>query len=229
MAAESSAGVTGEFYRARFRYTVARVIGDDGLVHSTHRSRNTVLLLIAAASIGALTGCGAEIPKPASTSTQQPSEAATPTEPAVEEPAQTTGAPVTIKCSELISAETMYEFNPNFGLQSDFTPDSGSTAATMQADQGIACSWVNQTSGETIVISAANPGPADLTARAETLATTSKPAPELGPSAWFTRAAGVGMTEVITETHWLAASSTYFYEAMEVAPLLDAAKAALGE
>lgn len=163
-------------------------------------------------------------PKPSAS--QQPTEQPAPA--ATEEPAagyQST--PVTIECNALINPQAVYDYNPNYGLQPSFTPAAGSDVATVLANQGVACSWVNQTSGETFVVAVAQLAAADLASIQSGLAQTSSPASGLGDSAFFTASGGMGVAEVFQGSYWLVATSPSFYEITDATLLIDAALTAL--
>src|SRR5690606_41762445 len=70
--------------------------------------------------------------------------------------------PVTIDRSTLVTPPVVSDYNPNYGNQPDFTPASGSAVATIAANQGVACNWVNQTSGVTFQVAVAQLAADDL-------------------------------------------------------------------
>ncbi|MCY7324755.1 MAG: hypothetical protein LH605_01310 [Microbacteriaceae bacterium] len=113
-----------------------------------------------------------------------------------------------------MSLETMYEFNPNFGLVEE-APAPGSLAATAVANGGVACTWVQATDGSRIVIGVAQPSSTSLA--------------ELRASgAGFTSAGGVGTVQIFTDKHWIVASSEYFGTADDAQMLTDSVRSALG-
>ena len=108
---------------------------------------------IAALAIALLAGCTPETgarrpPEPQRQRHPERRPAAEPTD-------QPVGVPVEVTCDELVSADTLYVYNPNFGTIEDFTPDEGTAAASALTTQGVACRWQNQTSGDTIDVSVA--------------------------------------------------------------------------
>lgn len=129
---------------------------------------------------------------------------------------------MTIGCNTLVSPQTIYNFNPNFGLQVQFTPSAGTAAATATADRGTACNWVNQTSSDTVTITIAKPSAANLAAiRAAAAAGT--PAPGLGSAAYFSSKGQSGRVDVFTGSYWLSATSVYFASASDASGLLNEA------
>ena len=184
--------------------------------------------IIASISVALLAGC---VPTPV-----EPRPTATPTVTATAEPTPTPtptataeeGVPVLVGCDQLVTAQELYDYNPNFALQTDFAPSAGSLAAEAIALQGIACSWVNLTSGETIVMSVAHLSDAALTARGNDLITSSNPVPTYSVEGYFLLEGGIGIAQAISPPYWITASSRFFFEPGDVAPLMAAALSALG-
>jgi hypothetical protein len=137
--------------------------------------------------------------------------------------------PVTIDCNQLVPPQVVYDYNPNYGHQPDFTPAAGTDVATITANQGLACNWVNQTSGETFVIAVAQLAPADLEQVEQGAAAKSTPVSGLGDAAYFTASGGVGVAQVFAGPYWIVATSPAFYEIAEPRPLVEGALAALGQ
>ncbi len=171
-----------------------------------------------------LAGCvptDAPAPEP-SQSSSSPTPSPTPT-PTVEP----VGIPITVSCDDLVSAGVMYDFNPNFGLEGEFEPDAGTAAATAVAENGLACRWINETSGEVIDISVANLPATALTALRDELAASSTLVPTYGVEGYFRVADGVGEAQAIDDPFWIVSVSTAFTEPGEAEPIMSAAIAAL--
>lgn len=144
-------------------------------------------------------------------------------------PSATAGTPATavsVKCADLISAQQMYDFNPNFGLDTSFAPKAGTNAATAVSNKGIACNWTNQTSSETITFSAARPG-STLFASLKSSAAAGAAPGGLGDAAWFAAAGDTGTLQVFRGGYWLTATSVYFGSAADASDLTNAALSAL--
>lgn len=174
-----------------------------------------------------LSGCEPVVeptPTPTGSSSASGSSTPTPTPTATPEPSQ----PITITCNELVPPQAMYDFNPNFALQADYTPAAGSLAAEAVAEKGIACSWINLTSSETIEMSAAHLPEAQLEQRSNDLVTTSNSVPTYEVEGYFIVEDGVGTAQAFDPPFWITATSTAFFEPGDVAPLMAAAVAALG-
>ena len=126
-------------------------------------SRSQLLLLpLGALTILGLAGCapaatsstGAPTRCPSAVSTAMPTP--TPAPSASATASDIDGIPMTIGCRDLISDQAIYDYNPNFSLKANYTPAAGSLAAEVARQNGLACAWVNQTSGELIELSVAN-------------------------------------------------------------------------
>lgn len=184
--------------------------------------------LIAALS---LTGCiapGGNVVSPTTLSTNDPSSSPTSTElPApsdsatpVEKP-----TPISLPCDSVVDLQTMYDFNPNFGLLTKFTPDSGSLAAKAAANKGTVCRWVNQTSGDTIDISIARPGPAAFAA-ARSAAESGSAIAGIGDAAYLSESGQTGIIQVFDGPNWITVSSVYITASGDARSLVNSAVAA---
>jgi hypothetical protein len=203
------------------------------------RLRSMVVALAATVALG-LAGC---VPGPGTPASPRPSGSSTPSaSPSASASSSTSataspstspspsvapaGTPTKIPCGTLVSAQAVYDFNPNFGLDSTFSPKSGTAAATAVADQGTACSWLNQTSRDTFTIAVARPAAAEF-ASLKAKASTGTPASGLGDAAYFSTSGGVGRVDVFTGKYWLVATSVYFSTAAGARNLVTAALGAL--
>jgi hypothetical protein len=159
-------------------------------------------------------------PNAGETSTPSPTagETTTPTATPTAEPA----TPVTISCEQLLPADAMYAFDPNFSLQPSFTPAAGSLAAQALADDGIACQWVHQTSGVTIELSAAQPSPKALNDRMNDLVMTSNSVPTYQVEGYFQLKGSSGEAEAFPLPFWVSAVSPAFFEPGDAAPIVAA-------
>lgn len=194
------------------------------------RSLPAAIIVAAAVSLG-LTGCLSQeaegpgktpVPSVSPHSTEQPAPGATDIPQGGYQ-----STPVTIECNSLVNPQAVYDYNPNYGLQPEFSPEAGSDVATILANQGLGCSWVNQTSGERFVVAVAQLADADLTGIQGGLAKTSTRASGFGDVAFFAASGGMGVAEVFQGGHWLVVASPAFYAITDAEPLIDAALAAL--
>jgi len=188
------------------------------------------LLLAAGLAVTALSGCTPQ-PKPSASASSSPRSSSS-ASPSADAPSPSpsaaagSGTPVAIACDTLVSRQTMYDFNPNFGLDDAFSPKSGTPAATAKADNGVACNWLNQTSGDTVTIAVAQPA-ADELAKIAATAAQGTAVSGLGSSAYFSSANQVGRLDVFDGKYWIVATSVYFSTADDARTLVSSAVAAL--
>lgn len=192
-------------------------------------------MLTAVAAIALLAGCTSNPVQPEPStggSAAAPSSSASPEESAAPEPTESvpTGIPVTQTCGELISAEELYEFNPNFGADPQYAVDSDSPAQELIDLQGVSCSWLNQTSNETIEIAVAHLEPDDVEARKNDLVTTSQPVPTFSPAAdegYFLFDGASGRADAFVGDYWILADSSVFFEPGDAQQIVEDVAAAL--
>ncbi len=139
--------------------------------------------------------------------------------------------PLTQTCEQLVSLQTLYDFNPNVGPISAFTPQKGSNAETALTEKGVACLFQNQSSGQTIELSVAQLSPVALESLNLTLQNSSQSSAifdsETGVSGFFLIENGVGTAQVVTEKYWVTAQSADFYEPLDASIFLTSALHAL--
>jgi len=189
--------------------------------------RLVVPVAVSLLALAALSGC---VPTPTPSPTDTASASASETPSATPTPSPTATAvstPITIGCNALITPDDMYAFNPNFGLISSWTPKSGSAAATAKSEKGLACRWQNQTSGDTIDISAAHLDTASIESLKNDAVEKSTMVPTYGDEAYFSVSGGVGTAIVFQGDFWLVATSVDFLEPGDPADLITAALSAL--
>ncbi|MBX3309180.1 MAG: hypothetical protein KF739_01950 [Cryobacterium sp.] len=204
-------------------------LGDNGRVLNLRRAvRATLIVGIVFATAGALTGClqqgGVPEPSPtasSSTPTPSPTPSATPSASAspVEQP-----TPVSIPCGTVVDAQTMYDFNPNFGLLSSFEPASNTLSARAVQDKGTVCRWMNQTSRITIDIAISSPGPTALAA-AKDAAKAGSAVSGIGDEAYFSVSGGIGTLQAFSGQFWVSAASPAFASSADAATLVKSAVA----
>ncbi|AYF98776.1 arginyl-tRNA synthetase [Protaetiibacter intestinalis] len=192
--------------------------------------RSPVTVLSASALLTAallLTGCTTPEPAPV-TDPPTPSDTPTPTPEPTETTAPPQSSPVEVPCDTLVSAQAMYDFNPNFSLLDSWTPDASSAAAHALADEGTACRWQNDTSGETIDVSVASYDAATLEQLANEAYSSSTMVPTYdADEAYFAVTAGVGEAIVFDRDYWVVVRSSYFLEPGDAEPIVSAVLTAL--
>ena len=179
---------------------------------------------IAVLAVALLSGCTPETPVvPSPSASDTPS-----TEPTVEPTDQPVGVPVGATCDELVPADTLYVYNPNFGRINDFTPEDGSAAASALTYQGVACRWQNQTSGDTIDVSVAQLDEDTLTALKNAAFEDSEMVPTYGEEAYFIVDSGIGTAQVFQGPFWIVAESAVFFEPGDASEIVQSVLTALG-
>lgn len=204
--------------------------------------RSTVATVSAGLLVAALAGC-APIGTPATSPSPEPSGEVTPSVTAAPSESASPGAepgasptptpsttpvpapdvaPINAPCAELVSLQTMYDFDPNFGLLNSYVPTAGTPAATAVGFGGVACRWQQQTSGQTIDIAVAHPPTtslAELESKAGTLVSS---------GAYFSKDAdGYGVVQLFEGQNWIVARSEFFLSPADAAPLTDSVTAAV--
>ena len=188
-----------------------------------------VLTVVSAAFVATalLAGCTPQ-PTPID-SAEGPNPSGDPTgEPAPTLTAEPTGTPVTQSCDELVSADTIYIYNPNF-VPVEFTPREGSAAASAVGYQGVACRWQNGTSGDNIDLSIAQLDENSLTALKNSAFETSELVPTYGDEAYFSVGDnGVGTAEVFQGPYWIVVESPEFFEPGDASEIVQSVLDGLG-
>lgn len=209
-------------------------------------SRLRILPAVLALSASALllTACVPSTPEPVGSNSASPSASATtdstpsatatssasaspsakpsssaPSAPATHAPEATA---VSFDCGDLISPQTMYDFNPNYLLLNDFTPAAGSVAATAIAAKGVACRWENSTSGITIDVSAAKPASDKIDGLKSNAGSQSSQI-----DGYFAVSGGTGTAQIFSGNYWATLSSKAFVNASDASDLAAEVRSAL--
>ena len=182
---------------------------------------------VVAIALAVLAGCtpADEGNDPTTAPTDGPCESSTPTPQPTDEPS---GIPVGKTCDELVSPDTLYVYNPNFGAIEDFTPQTGSPAASALSHSGVACRWQNQTNGQNIDVSVAQLDDDALTALKNAAFADSQMVPTYGEEAYFVVADGVGTAQVFQGPYWIVAESQVFFEPGDATEIVQSVISALG-
>lgn len=134
---------------------------------------------------------------------------------------------MTITCDQLLTPEDLYAFNPNVGVAPNYQPTAGSAVAAAVADNGLACGWSNQTSGDLIEIAVAQPASEQLPTFRDAAASRLSAVPTYGTppgiDGFFKQSDGAGEAQVFTDKYWLVARSPAFFEPGDAAGLIQTA------
>lgn len=185
------------------------------------RLRAALALSGATLALIALAGCAAEetgpkaTPAASSTATAKPTAKPTASATATAEPTASAtpaptaeGAAVDKSCDQILTADDIYAINPNFGVDPGFAATSD-TAVTATSYNGIACGWLNQSSGEVIEVSVAMPNETlanslkDAALASGEIVPTYGSAPEV--EGYFSSATGTA--QVFSSGYWVAVGS----------------------
>jgi len=159
------------------------------------------------------TACTSPEPEPQPTespvATTEPTAAPTPEAPA-------TSVPVIRSCDELVSPQTVFAYNQNFSADESYSPAAGTLAAEAVELGGVACAWVNQTSGEVISVAVANPAADEL---AERKADAGRAASAY--AGFYTEGEDSALGQAFTGPYWAIIEFGFFSEEGELAPFVD--------
>jgi hypothetical protein len=202
--------------------------------------RTTLLLATGTVAVVALTACASgsnpgSSPSAASPSTSSPSATATPSPTETPTPTPTptvapAGTPIALTCEQVVTLDDVYAFNPNYGSAPGFEATSAWATKAVEF-QGLDCGLLNQTSGEIIEYSVAQPNDVLMTQLKNEAVSTSLIVPTYGtPPAvegYFSTTDGVGLVQVFTPTYWITFSSRVFGEPGDSEKIVTAAVANL--
>jgi hypothetical protein len=136
-------------------------------------------------------------------------------------------SPVSFSCEQLIPLQALYDFNPNYALDSSRSPRDGSPEKQIQDLRGLVCIFVNLSTGDEIQIAVAQLDPSGIKEVTAKLEKTDPPTTSFTQSAeaksFFSVTQGIGVAQVVTSKYWIVCSSTSLTTAEDLAPLVDAA------
>ncbi len=189
-------------------------------------ARAAAVVVVVAGTI-ALSACAGDA-KPAPTATHA-STAAPATAPSATPTTTPTPSdpptPVTLTCDQIVTADQMYAYNPNFGADPGYAPASGSLEASIVGYKGVACGWLNQTSNDVIEIAVSKPPASELDGLKNTAVTNSQPVPTYGVppqvEGYFALRGPKGEVQIFTGAYWVVANSPAFQEPGDAAPLMQ--------
>jgi hypothetical protein len=188
-------------------------------------ARTVPLPAVAVAAALALAGCVEAAPEPTPTAAiPTPSGSATPT-PTPTNPATEPQGDLEIACAELVDADAMYAFDPNFALIGPFQPGPDSAGERALDAGGVVCRWVRESGGISIDLVVASFGEQELTALKDEAFASSEMVPTYGEEAYFDPATGTAT--VFQGSYWLVITSPAFVEPGEPTPIIEAALDAL--
>jgi len=193
---------------------------------TTTRRLTLVAVAVAAgiAASAALSGCtpaAKPAASPSATSTTGGGPSASPT--AVATPTDPT-TPVGLTCEQVLTPEKLYAYNPNYGVDPGYEPKAGTLQKKIADWDGVACAWLNQTSGDVIEIAVARPPAGRMEGLKNAAITASNPVPTYGvpPEVeGYFKPGTAGQVQIFRGSYWIVASSPAFQEPGDAAPLME--------
>jgi len=150
-----------------------------------------------------------------------------------EPPVTSIGAPVTLGCSQLITAQEMYDYDSNYSGPEPWTPAAGSPSARALQWNGVACQWLRPVateSGSTLYeldVSVANVTDRGTQADLHTAAATGTPVAGYGDAAYFRTVNGFGELEIFKGNYWIVLTGQWVFPDHDNDPLPSDVLAAL--
>jgi len=176
-------------------------------------ARTFTSLALALVVAGGVASC---TPAPEATPTQTavaPAPEPSPSQTAAGDP----GAPVDADCDDLLDEDAVYAFNPNTAFDESYVGPIDSNAATAVELGGIACSWVNQSSGDRFTISVAHPSTEQLSV----FESESASAPRaLEYDGTFDGDDDAASTSAVVGPYWVTGNFEFFVEQGDVTPIM---------
>ncbi|WP_308468230.1 iron ABC transporter ATP-binding protein [Rathayibacter soli] len=158
-------------------------------------------------------GTPAGVPSSTATVTSTPTPADPPT-------------PVSLTCDQVVTAQQLYDFNPNYGTDPGYSPKANTNPAAAVAMKGVSCGYLNQTSNAVIEVAIAHPAASAVTGLKDTAATSSHVVPTYGVpptvEGYFTVVGGIGEVQAFSNGYWVVLRSADFAEPGDPQPLVAA-------
>jgi hypothetical protein len=119
----------------------------------------------------------------------------------------TPGTPVTIACANILTAQQVYDYNPNYVGTNTYKPGPGTLGAQAAADNGRVCGWLNETSGVELEVAIAQPAESTLATLKSGAASGTAVQLGGGVTGYFGAVGGVGQLQAFTRGFWVIVSS----------------------
>ena len=134
--------------------------------------------------------------------------------------------PVPFGCSDLLSAQGIYDYNPNVSLLPSFSPSDATLGGQAIAQQGIACELINQTSGSLVDFGVVRYTPDAYAAKLSAVASSSTTTGAF--DGYFDVTSEGGTAQVFVSPYFVSVVSSDFGAAEDVAQLVQLALDGLG-
>ena len=129
------------------------------------------------------------------------------------------GVPLRLACPALLDPQTVYDYNPNVGVDPQYLPTPAADRARRWG--GVACGLLNQTSGEQYSFAVARFTPGTAAQAPDEIAVGTSVAAGLPGTAYFRTAGDTGRIDVFVDDYWVVAESVAFFEARDAAGLIE--------
>lgn len=193
---------------------------------TSRTARALSVVLIFGMGIAGLSACtsGQNPPEKSKTPATQPSHPEKATPSSTPTPTVPPWSAVTLSCDQILTPQQIYNFNPNFGTDPNYTAATTGDVGTIAAGHGVTCGLLNQTSGEKIEFAIGKP-PASVQTDLENAAITNSHAvPTYNvPEGYFDASGGTGEAQAFQGGYWVVMTSSVFLEPGDAAPLMIAA------
>lgn len=133
--------------------------------------------------------------------------------------------PLERDCEQILSAQEVYEYNPN--VATDPAYSASALAQQVVSYDGVACGWINQTSGVPLSIAVARFSEPGQQAAREAAAAKAGASLLSGEDGYFRVTSSGGVVEAFVGQHWVVIESPAFSVEGDVAALLDTLRASL--
>lgn len=114
---------------------------------------------------------------------------------------------MTIACTDILTAQQVYDYNPNYVATNSYKPGPGTLGAQAAADQGRVCGWLNETSSVELEVAVAQPAPGVLTTLKSGAAAGTAVQLGGGVTGYFRTSNGIGQLQAFARGYWVIVSS----------------------
>lgn len=197
-----------------------------GSPRTLRATRALSIMLIAGLGLAGLSACSSETTPPKHTKTPITQPSTTPDSKPSSTPTATQKpwSSVTLTCGQILTLQQVYDFNPNFGTDPNYSASATGDVAKIAAGHGLTCGLLNQTSGEKIEIAVGLPPANVMTDLKNDAITNSNAVPTYNvPEGYFAASGGTGEAQAFQGGYWLVMRSTVFLEPGDAAPLMTSA------
>jgi hypothetical protein len=179
-------------------------------------SRIVAVVAVGTFAVLALAGC---IDNSPSKTTGAPTSSASSTSASPTPGSTPTGTPVKLPCTTVLTAQQVYNYNPNYVAQDSYKPAPDTDAASAVTQGGIACGWVDETSGSVLSVAIASPPSSEFTSLYHSAQDEgSAPWANSNATGFFHAQGDIGEFQVFSAPYWIVISSPDFAATGDASP-----------